>query len=343
MDELKELEQSLNEAPAFKELERNLNKSPETAGKWRVTVRFPNLEEQEKQEEYLDEWYNDNEQFINDYEDRKSLEDEFDIQMDDSKWESQVSFSNDDGALSNMTLEEAADIKDTSPNNICEAKTIYDEFKDGCYEALRSLQEMGAWGGWKVAEMVSGSDIKFDPMKDTVGYGFNQGQTSESETTGGGIAKVAGQAITGLVLGHGITKLAGGAIKSIPIMADALKAFGKNAWGEKLITLTVDAAKGFVSDTISFNANEQNLMDMLKEMGLPTVESIAKNEDNSFWTKKVKNGVDGIMAGVIISFIGGMAKLTWKALPIEAKMAGAVSGGVDYAAKKLTEEGADNE
>jgi hypothetical protein len=182
-------------------------------------------------------------------------------------------------------------------------------------------------------------------MKDTEGIGFNQGETPEPETTSGSIAKTVGQAVTGYALGNGIFKMAGGAFKSVPYVEKALTSFGKNKWGKRLISMTIESAKGFVADTISFNSNEGNLMEMLDEMGLPTVESIAKSEDDSFWTKKIKNGVDGIMAGVIIDFIGGTAKMIWKSLPTEAKMAGVVSAGANYITNKLegTEEGESNE
>ena len=174
-------------------------------------------------------------------------------------------------------------------------------------------------------------------MKDTEGVGLNQGESPEPQTTAGSIVKAGTQGAVGLALGGGITKAAGAAVKGIPMMGKALSVLGKNAWGKRLITAVVDSAKGFVADTISFNTNEGNFMEMLKAFDLPSVESIAKGEDDEFWTKKVKNGVDGILAGVIIGFIGGTAKLMWKTLPFEAKMAGTAAVGTSYGIEKIEE------
>ncbi|MBO7712616.1 MAG: hypothetical protein J6S85_03885 [Methanobrevibacter sp.] len=293
-------------------------------------------------EEDYNEWNNQREEAIDDYENRKSLEEEYDVELPDSQWEQQSRFSSDDGALANKTIEEAANIKQTSPNKVSAMKEVYDGFKYGCYEALRSLQEMGSWLGWKVAETVTGGNIDFDPMKDTEGVGFNQGESPEPETVAGSISKAATQGIAGYVLGSGAMKLAGSAVKSLPAIGKALSVAGKNPWGKRLINMTVDSAKGFISDTIAFNANEGNFMEMLKELGLPTVDVIVKEGDDGFWTKKIKNGVDGILAGAIIGFIGGTAKLIWKTIPAEAKMAATVSTGAGYGINKLEELSKDN-
>lgn len=332
------------------ELEQGLN---ENVNGFNVSVSFPDMEEIEEYEnsqiqassrevyptdEDLDEYINQQDMNFEEYEDRKSLEEKYDVEIEDTDWESQNKFSADDGALANKTLEEAANIKQTSPNNISMAKECYEGFKFGCYEALRALQEIGAWGGAKVAEMITGEEIDFDPSKDTKGFGFNQGESPEPESTAGSIAKAVGQIATGYALGGGLMKMAGGALKSVPYMEKALTVCGKNKWGKRLISMTIDAAKGFVADTLSMSANDENFMEMLNEMGLPTVESIVKNEDDSFWTKKIKNGVDGILAGVIIGFIGGTAKRIWNMIPQGARIAGVVSVGAEYTSKKMEEK-----
>ena len=347
---------SMEEAKA--ELERRFNDPNflQSSGFGRVEVRFPTQEDNEADwftpeewqdttfddytdvnEEDYNEWNNQYEEIIDNHENRAALEREYGEQLPDTEWETQSRFAPDDGGLANKTIDEAANIKEASPNEISAMKEIYDGFKYGCYETLRSLQEIGAWGGWKVAELVAGEDIEFDPMKDTEGVGLNQGESPEPQTTAGSIVKAGTQGAVGLALGGGITKAAGAAVKGIPMIGKALSVLGKNAWGKRLITTVVDSAKGFVADTISFNTNEGNFMEMLKAFDLPSVESIAKGEEDEFWTRKVKNGVDGILAGVIIGFIGGTAKLMWKTLPFEAKMAGTAAVGTSYGIEKIEE------
>ena len=339
----------------FDVLEKKLNKAEPISDKFNVSVKLESgknlseamsewdAEDDDFSPSYddLTEWNNQQNELYKKYQDKNSIQNEYDVELEDTEWETQNVFSSDDGALSNKTLEEAANIKETSPNNISTMKDICDGFKYGCYDALKSLQEMGSWMGWKAAELVTGENIEFDPMKDTEGLGFNQGESPEQQTTAGSIAKAAGQGISGYALGGGLFKLAGSAIKVAPGVKAALETFGKNPWGKKLIGMTLEAAKGFVADTISFDSNEDNIMEMLKELDLPTVEAIAKSEDDSFWTKKIKNGVDGTIAGVIIGFIGGSAKLIWRNLPPLAKQAvvpTAFGYGLERAAENDTTE-----
>lgn len=308
--------------------------------------RLPKLEESEDDDfspssEDLTEWNNQQTELYKEYQDKISLENEYDVELEDIEWETNNTFSSDDGALSNKTLEEAADIKQTSPNNISTMKSICDGFKYGCYEALRSLQEMGSWLGWKAAEIATGENIEFNPMKDTEGFAFNQGESPEPETTSGSIAKEAARGIAGYTLGSGLFKLSGSALNFAPGVKAALETFGKNAWGKKLIDMTLEVAKGFVADTISFDSNEGNVMEMLKELELPTVEEIVKSEDDSFWTKKIKNGVDGILAGIIIGFIGNMAKMIWRSLPSLAKSA-IIPTAVGYGLERTGENSVEN-
>jgi len=263
---------------------------------------------------YMADFEND----LNETTHRKMLGGQFGVDLEDSEWSSKSTFANNTGSLSGKSIEMVADLKEMSPNNVSVMKDMLEGFAAGCYEALRSLQEIGAWGGGKIAEMVAGKPIDFDPMKDTEGFGFNQGQSPEMKTSWGNAAKITGQVSTGLLLG-------GAAAKATKL--GGLAKYAKTGWGAKAINALTAAANGFMVDTISFNSNEENLADVLKSLGLPTIEMIAKSEDDSFWTRKIKNGVDGIMAGVLIDFIGKSAKMIYKATPKIIK-AGVIAGAV---------------
>lgn len=274
-----------------------------------------NSENNSYDSESLDTYFNEQSNYFKENNQREMIGIRNNIQLEDSSWTEHNVCSENCGSLAGKTITDVANAKNTSPNNISTITDIGEGFVYGCYEALRALQEIGAWGGYKLAEAVAGEKIDFDPVKDTEGFGFNQGRSPDQKTVAGSLVKSGTQ----LAIGAGETMVAGSVMG-----AGKLASFAKNIFGKKVVSSIGSAATGMLSDTMSFSANEENLADVLKKLGLPTIEQIAKSEDDSFWTKKIKNSVDGLAAGIFIDFISKSAKMFYKALPKYAKPAVAV-------------------
>ena len=78
----------------------------------------------------------------------------------DYSYNSSRTFSNTGTPLDGKTVDEVANSKDATPNQIFEMKDLLEQIAYGSYEVWRNLSKMGLWGGIKVAEMVTGSDIE---------------------------------------------------------------------------------------------------------------------------------------------------------------------------------------
>ena len=285
-------------------------------------------EEIEQNGQAYDKFFAEQASFFDSKNQRQQIESINGIKLEDTQWAEQMTFAEDAGQLAYKNVNDVADAKETSPNTVLQIKDIGEGLMAGVYEALRATQEMGAWIGGKIAEIQTGGNINFDPDKDTQGWGFNQGRYPDQQTTAGNLARTASQVSVGL----GETALLGG-FKA----AKGLAGLAKNNFGRKLIQSVMNAATGLMTDTMSFSANEDNLAEVLKQLGLPTMEQIVKSEDDSFWTKKIKNGVDGILSGILIDFISKSAKMFVKYVPPEAVQAAGQAALLGYGAKQLFE------
>ena len=286
-------------------------------------------EEDEKTNIMLSQYFNQQENDFVEFRQREQAEIDNGIKLEDYSWTEKTTFG-DAGQLSGKNIMDVADSKDTSPNAILDLKDIGEGLMAGCYEALRATQELGAWAGGKFAEMQVGKEIDFDPTKDTEGFGFNQGRYPDQKTTVGNLARSGMQA----GIGFAETALLGGAKAT-----KGLLSLAKNGFGRKVIQSVMSAATGMMTDTMAFSANEDNLADVLKQLGLPTIETIAKSEDDSFWTKKIKNGVDGILAGILIDFISKSAKMFIKHVPPKAVQAAGHGALLSYGVKQMFFDG----
>lgn len=267
------------------------------AGHWEDDNFIPPVSD----EELYNKYKNDEQNEYSILAQKESLEKKFGITIDDY-YDNDLdrTITTSSGNLSGKTIEDIADAKDMPTTFVEDLCDISYGFFSGVYEGLRAVQELGAAAGAKIAELQTGKKIDFDPDKDTRGIGFNQGEAPDTVTKLGGLAKGVGQVGVGLM-------------GSSAVGATKLAALAKTAYGSKAVSLLANAFVGFTVDTMSFSANEANFADVLKALGLPTIESLAKNPDDTFWQKKLKNGLDGVAAGVVIDGITKAAKMFYNA------------------------------
>lgn len=243
---------------------------------------------------------------------KESLERMYGVSIDMPISDTTDIITSDSGIFNGKTIEEVADGKQTSPVNVEAMIEIMEDFSYGCYEFFRSLQEIGAWGGAKVAEVVAGKPIDFDPDKDMQGIMFNQGESPEPKSTAGSIAKVAGQFAPAIATAGLASNMTG--IKNIV-------ALGKTAWSKALLSGLVNTMQMMAIDNLALSSNADNLSDVLKKAGLPTIEALVKNPNDTFWEKKIKNSVEGGAAGLVIGTLSSLAKLFWNAMSYPLKVA----------------------
>jgi len=193
--------------------------------------------------------------------------------------------------------EEMANSKEMPPDFVDTMSDIAYSFFKGIHSFASSLQELGASAGAQVAEWQTGQKIDFDPSRDLANEGVNKIFMPEPTTKYGKIT----EGVTQVGLGIWAGKLLG-----IPGLA-------KTNYGNGLVNALASCFGMFSLETVAFSANEANFAEVLKAFGLPTIEALVKNPNDTFWQKKIKNGVSAGVAGLVIDGIYKTAKMFYNA------------------------------
>jgi len=216
--------------------------------------------------------------------------------------------SNTGTGLDGKTIDDVANSKGATPNQIFEMKDLLEQLSYAGYEVWRSLSKIGFWAGTKVAELVAGQDIELTEEEKIRGNPLDYGDSSEARSYVGMAAKPIAQFAAGSYLTGGVayaTRLKG--------VAAATKGLVKNAYGKKVLTGIFGLLQGMASDVVAFSENEANMSELLNTMGITYTDALVKNPEDSFWAKKLKNSVDGGVFQLAMGAVVGSAKIFSKA------------------------------
>jgi hypothetical protein len=166
----------------------------------------------------------------------------------DYSYNSSRTFSNTGTGLDGKTVDEVADSKNATPNQIFEMKDLLEQIAYGSYEVWRNLSKIGLWGGTKVAEIVTGSDIELTEEEKLKGNPFDFGASPDARSYAGMVAKPVTQFATGAALTGGLAGATG-----LKGAAAATKGLVKNAYGKKVLTGIFGLLQGMASDFVSFD------------------------------------------------------------------------------------------
>ena len=238
---------------------------------------------------------------------RKELDDyeqDSDRRVVDYSYNANRTFSNTGTPLDGKTVDEIADSKNATPNQIFEMKDLLEQIAYGSYEVWRNLSKIGLWGGAKVAELVTGSDIELSEEEKLKGNPFDFGDSPEARSYAGMVAKPVTQFATGAALTGGVAGATG-----IKGAAAATKGLVKNAYGKKVLTGIFSLLQGMASDVVAFDENEGNFAELLNTVGVTVPDLLVKNPEDSFWGKKLKNSLDGAVFQMAVGALVGGAKV----------------------------------
>lgn len=268
------------------------DKYGDLAGTWSGDEFLPPVSEEELYNTYNKE---QDDERIRLYQ-KQQIEDMYGIEMEDEDFTTNIQ-SKAIGNLAGKTTEEIADSKDMSPSFVETLCDVSYGLFNGLYNFGVSIQELGMAGGHYIAEKRVGEDIDFDPVKENKNVFLSKINMPEPVTTQGKFFSAASQATAGFLATPEL-KIAGVA---------------KTAYGAKFLNGLSNVVRGFTADTMAFSANESNFAELLKEYNLPTIETLAKQKDDSFLTKKIKNGLDGAVVGLAVDALINSSKMFYKA------------------------------
>lgn len=257
------------------------------AGSWDGDNFLPPVSDEELYNTYV----NEQDEYRNLMNQKKQLEEMYGIQIPDDDISTSVPKNATQG-LAGKTVEEIANAKDMSPTFVDTLCDISYSLFYGLNQFGVSLAEMGMAAGKWVAEKQTGTKIDFDVSKEMDKYSLPEPTTTAGAITGG-----LTQAVTGWV-GAPELKIAG---------------LAKTAYASKFLNGLANVVRGFTADTMAFRANDANFAELLKAFNLPSVEALAKQTDDSFLTKKIKNGLDGAVVGLVADAMIKSAKMFYKA------------------------------
>lgn len=268
------------------------DKYGDLAGTWSGDEFLPPVSEEELYNTYMQE---QNEENVRLYQ-KQQIEDMYGITLEDEDFITNLQ-PNAMGTLSGKTTEEIANSKNMSPTFVEELCDVSYALFNGLYNFGVSIQELGMAAGASVAEKVAGKEIDFDPAEENKNVFLSKLNMPEPTTGAGKFFSATSQAVAGFVAAPEL-KIAGVA---------------RSVYGAKFLNGLSNVVRGFTADTLAFSANESNFAELLKEYNLPTIETLAKQKDDSFLTKKIKNGLDGAVVGLAVDVLINSAKMFYKA------------------------------